>query len=659
MRRDETLTHDPGTVAAERRERRQRKDDTSSLIMAQLSTKRSANDPEYFAALAGLGVQAADALQHAHDMGVVHRDIKPSNIMLDAEGQLWITDFGLAQVQDATEVTVTGDFVGTLRYMSPEQALAKRVVVDHRTDIYSLGVTLYELVTTERAFDGKTRAEVLKKIAFGAPTSPRKINHDIPVAMETIILKAISRNPDERYQTARELADDLRSLRDDRPIVARPPNVAQRLEKWTRRNPAYAKVIAVTTLMIVLISTLAALAGWREFAIEQRRGTRLQQALRQSEGSRLTANSRLELDNDPGLALLLAIEGAQRNPSRAANNALLSAMDESHEYRTLIGHTTSAGQARFSPDGHFIVSTAGHPGSAQGIQPAHVWDAQTGQLLRSLDDQTWITSAMISPDGVRVLTTTNPYPPWHAQHLGQDARMSRPPCIWDALTGRKVLTLNDARLPQAHAASFSPDGLKLVTPAEANTACIWDTLSGRPLQVLQGHQGRVVFAAFSPDGRQVATIGEDQAVRVWLADSGTVVNTISWPAETSERPWSVSFSPDGRWLLTSFFDWGPQVWDIGSGRRVNPGRWQGQHAIFSGDGTRVISFGIGGNVAEVNDVVSGKRIVALEGHLDTINAISLSPDGERVVTASTDQTIRLWDVDTGAALATLRDMRAA
>ena len=146
-------------------------DDTSSQVLAQLSTKRSGNDPEYFAELARLGIQAADALQHAHDMGVVHRDIKPSNIMLDHEGQLWITDFGLAQVQDAIEVTVSGEFVGTLRYMSPEQALAKRVIVDHRTDIYSLGVTLYELVTTERAFDGKTRAEILAKIAFGGTHS--------------------------------------------------------------------------------------------------------------------------------------------------------------------------------------------------------------------------------------------------------------------------------------------------------------------------------------------------------------------------------------------------------------------------------------------------------------------------------------------------------
>ncbi len=657
---DETLPHDRAVPSAPiGKTTASGPEGTSSQILAQLSTKRPAKDKEYFAALAGLGVQAADALQHAHDMGVVHRDIKPSNIMLDMEGQLWITDFGLAQVQDATEITVTGDFVGTLRYMSPEQALAKRVVVDHRTDIYSLGVTLYELMTTQRAFDGTTRAEVLRKIAFGAPTPPRKINRDIPIPLETVILKSLARNPDDRYQTARELADDLRALRDDRPIVARPPNVAQRLEKWTRRNPAFAKLIVVTTLLLVLISSLAALAGWREFAIEQRRRSQLQQELRLSEGSRLTANARLELDSDPGLALLLALEGARRNPSRAANNALLSAIDEAHEYRTLTGHATYAGQARFSPNGHFIVSTAAYPHSQTGVQPAIVWDAQTGQLLHQFDDRTWITSAVISPDGARVLTTTNPHPPWHVNHLGQDPRANLPPCIWDALTGRKVLTLNDARLPEAHEATFSRDGLLLVTPAADNTACIWDTLSGRVLQTLQGHQGRVVFAAFSPDSRQVATIGEDQTVRVWWADSGQAINTIRWSTETEERPWSAVFSPDGRRLLTNFCHWGPHVWDIASGRRVNPGRWKGRHAIFTADGTRTITFDIGGNVAEVNDVVTGERLVALAGHLDTINAISLSPDGQTVLTASSDRTIRLWDVDTGTPLATLRGHRLA
>src|SRR5262249_51858348 len=157
-----------------------------------------------------LGVQAAEALDNAHQVGIIHRDIKPANLMADGRGHLWVTDFGLAQVRGDTRLTMTGDLVGTLRYMSPEQALAKRVVVDHRTDVYSLGATLYELLTLEPAFSGADRQELLRQIAFEEPRPPRRCNKAIPAELETIVLKALEKNPAERYLTARELAEDLK-----------------------------------------------------------------------------------------------------------------------------------------------------------------------------------------------------------------------------------------------------------------------------------------------------------------------------------------------------------------------------------------------------------------------------------------------------------------
>jgi serine/threonine protein kinase len=142
-------------------------------------------------------------------MGVLHRDIKPANLIVDAAGRLWVTDFGLAQVQSDPRLTMTGDLVGTLRYMSPEQALAKRVVVDHRTDVYSLGATLYEVLTLQPAYSGNDRQELLRQIAFEEPKPPRRLNRAIPAELETIVLKALEKNPAERYATAQELADDL------------------------------------------------------------------------------------------------------------------------------------------------------------------------------------------------------------------------------------------------------------------------------------------------------------------------------------------------------------------------------------------------------------------------------------------------------------------
>jgi serine/threonine protein kinase len=228
----------------------------STKPIAGLSTRRSTTDAAYFRTVAELGIQAAEALDYAHEHGIIHRDIKPANLLVDAESRLWVTDFGLAQVQGDARMTMTGDLVGTLRYMSPEQALAKRVVVDHRTDIYSLGATLYELLTLGPAFSGTDRQELLRQIAFEEPRAPRRQNKAIPAELEIIMLKTLEKNPTDRYATAKELAEDLRRYVMDEPIRARRPSVAQRLRKWGRRHQA-----AVTSALAFLVLAVIILAG--------------------------------------------------------------------------------------------------------------------------------------------------------------------------------------------------------------------------------------------------------------------------------------------------------------------------------------------------------------------------------------------------------------
>jgi serine/threonine protein kinase/Flp pilus assembly protein TadD len=216
------------------------------------TTLPSTNGPAFFRTVAQLGVQAAEALEHAHDEGVVHRDIKPANLLVDAKGKLWITDFGLARCRDNAGLTMTGDVVGTLRYMSPEQALAKRPLIDHRTDLYSLGVTLYELLTLEPAFSSSDRQELLQQIAFEEPRPPRRLNKPIPAELETIVLKAMEKNPAERYATAQELADDLRRFLEDKPIRAKRPTVLQRAVKWCRRHKSAMRAVAVILILAVV-----------------------------------------------------------------------------------------------------------------------------------------------------------------------------------------------------------------------------------------------------------------------------------------------------------------------------------------------------------------------------------------------------------------------
>jgi eukaryotic-like serine/threonine-protein kinase len=209
----------------------------------------------YFEAAARLGRSAAQALEHAHQVGIIHRDIKPANLLLDGRGTLWVTDFGLAQFQNDRGLTLTGELIGTLRYMSPEQALARRGLVDHRTDVYSLGATLYELLTLEPAFDGQDRQQLLRQIAVTEPRPPRAVNPALPRELETVILKAIAKDPNERYASAQDLADDLDRFLKDKPVRARRPALLLRATRWARRHRA-AMGVAFGLLLVAVIGLL-------------------------------------------------------------------------------------------------------------------------------------------------------------------------------------------------------------------------------------------------------------------------------------------------------------------------------------------------------------------------------------------------------------------
>ena len=222
-------------------------------------TEHTATEAEFFRTVASWGQQAAEALEHAHQLGIVHRDIKPANLMIEGRDHLWITDFGLAHLQGDNDLTLTGDLLGTLRYMSPEQAQAGRNRVDHRTDIYSLGVTLYELLTLEPAFAGSDRHDVLRRIAVEEPTLPRRLNPAIPTELEIILLKATAKFAGERYPTAQEMADDFGRFLEDKPIRARRPTLMQKVKRRLRRNKSIVVTVGVCAV-VMLVFAVAFLA---------------------------------------------------------------------------------------------------------------------------------------------------------------------------------------------------------------------------------------------------------------------------------------------------------------------------------------------------------------------------------------------------------------
>ena len=220
--------------------------------VAGFSTLRTIRSRPYVRSIVELGIHAAEALDYAHSCGVVHRDIKPSNLLLDRRGKLWITDFGLARVNAGSDLTQAGELLGTVRYMSPEQASGQTALIDHRTDIYSLGVTLYELLTLKPLFDGADRQQVIRQIERAEPASPQALNPSVGSDLATIICKAMSKSREDRYQTAQQLADDLRRYLDGRPTLARRSTLLDHTARYVVRHARWC--VAVTMLLLLALA---------------------------------------------------------------------------------------------------------------------------------------------------------------------------------------------------------------------------------------------------------------------------------------------------------------------------------------------------------------------------------------------------------------------
>jgi eukaryotic-like serine/threonine-protein kinase len=274
-----------------------------------LTTRRATRSSGFYQTAVRLVAQAADALEHAHQLGVIHRDVKPANLMVDGRGNLWVTDFGLAQFHNCAGLTRTGDLMGTLRYMSPEQAGGQNAAVDARTDVYSLGATLYELLTLEPLFDGDDYQTVLRNILHDEPRPPRALDRSVPEELETIVLKAVSKSAADRYPTAQEFADDLNRFLNNLPIKARRPTAVQRLRKWSQRHPSAvvaSGAVLVLVSLVSLVSILLILAAMANtdaaYKSEQKRADEAEARLRlaQQAVDELRRVSEDELAGKPG-----------------------------------------------------------------------------------------------------------------------------------------------------------------------------------------------------------------------------------------------------------------------------------------------------------------------------------------------------------------------
>jgi WD40 repeat protein len=592
-----------------------------------------------------VGIQAAEALAHAHALGVVHRDIKPSNLLRDAGGRVWITDFGLVKTADS-DLTATGFMLGTLRYLAPEQL---RGQCDARSDIYGLGLTLYETLTLRTAFSENDNTVLMEKIRTTDPEPPRRLDPLLPRDLETIVLKAMHKDPARRYQRADDLAEDLRRFQDGEPIRARRTRLPERVWLWGKRHPLAAVGLGLF-LLAILLTTAAALwtaheavrhAGELQQALTAQQQSEeaarssereAKQARRRAEGLRLVAQSERVRPDNPALALLLAVEAAERVPGLLANNAMQEAMDECYEERVFRGHKGAVFSASFSADGAKVLTC-----SLDGT--ARVWEAATGNTLHVLPQKD-LVYAQISPDGRRVVTlagnevyrmnflaATSILNTEGWERTGPRAR------LWDVETGREVAHWQPPRPAGAYrlvwraGAAFSPDGRRVVTffgISPQGHLLVQDAETGRPVTTLPGDVP-VLAAAFSPDGHTLATAPADDTVCLWQAETGRLLHPLKGHRCNVD---AVPFSTDGRRLLT-----------LGTGKRF-PLRGQGGEFLDAPDDA----------AGRVWDVATGHQRAALAwpGADHTANrACQLTPDGRHAVLADAARGLGRWDAATG------------
>jgi WD40 repeat protein/serine/threonine protein kinase/Tfp pilus assembly protein PilF len=609
---------------------------TASLFGASGSSSLggSSRPPTYWQRAAHIGTQVAEALAYAHGQGVLHRDVKPSNLLLDLHGNVWVTDFGLAKLDDQQNLTGTGDILGTLRYMPPEAFEGK---ADARGDVYSLGLTLYELMALRPAFNETDRARLIRLVTADAPPRLRKLNPDVPRDLETVIHKAIDRDPDHRYKTAAELAEDLKLFVEDRPVRARRASEAEKFLRWCRRNPVPAGLLAALVLVFWAGFGLVAW-NWRE-ALAQR------EAKDEQRLKALAASREAHAARDEALA---AEKTARDAAERADRNLYFSLIDRARLERESANIAEAEAildrcdPARRGWEWHFL----------KGLNHAELF------TLRGHGDGAWTDSVAYSPDG-RWIATAGGGDPYYG-NPGHEA-VPGTVIVWDAETGRPVHTLREHK-HLIFQVAFSRDGRILASSSIDGIITIHDAATGRLVQTLvavkpsSAGQGQSTYAralplALAPDGKRLATIVEDRALAVW--DIGSARRLLALPSQPSGYAKAV-FSPDGRWLATAdgaaLDGSGREVrlWDLATG--ADSARPENSYnycsLAFSPDSQTLAGASTNGFISLWNPA-DGKLQRVLSGHQGIVSDISFSPDGLFLASVSHDRTVRLWDVRNG------------
>jgi len=565
----------------------------------------------YWQSVARIGVQVGEALQYAHDHGVLHRDIKPSNLLLDSRGTVWVTDFGLAKADDHDDLTRTGDVIGTLRYMAPELFTGKS---DARSDVYSLGLTLYELLALRPAFDETNRHTLIRQVMHESPARLRTLDRTVPRDLEIVVHKAIDRDPSSRYQTAEELADDLQRFLGDEPIRARRISYAARFRRWCKRNKAVASL--TLTIAVFLVATMVSLSfatamfsnlAGRNEKLADENATALKDAKQRLFDSSVAEAQSSRWSRRPGQRLnaMAAIERASQlieplglgEPARAAlRDEAIAAISLADVKRVVTwdGPPHAGWQIEFSPD----LSLYSFNDRKQRVVRVHS-TADPRITLAVLPYAKHYEKCHFSPDN-RYLVKIG-YRPAHVT-------------VWNLTTRKATLNLT---LPGIYVcADISSDGRLLAVGQHDETVSVFDLHSGKliarhRLPKTSQHIRRVKF---SPDGKRIA-VGRPNTGIIEVLDVATGKAEFKLRLVSNRQLWSIAWDPRGRWLAA------------GSWKEIN--LW---------------------------DLRQTKRVpILIPGHESAVDVLQFHPNGDLLASHSWDGTARVWEAVTGFQLMQLEE----